>query len=160
MTFIFLAKILPVLHFVKNSFINWKCQNFTKSNSPCYFWHLTKNISNNFSSTSFPPLPPLFHPNGTTVINFLLRPLLRIQHWMVLKSSLPRLHLLDYIMPDVFFELSGPNPWRAYGPDGVFRCSQKLCFCACTLFGQTFLSHLLTSTFPSCWKFSYIQPVP
>ncbi|MPC24675.1 hypothetical protein E2C01_017762 [Portunus trituberculatus] len=56
-----------VLQLAKHSFINRKCQNLSNSNSPCDFWHLAKNISNNFISSSF---PPLFHPDGTTAISF------------------------------------------------------------------------------------------
>ena len=56
-----------VLQLAKNSFINRKCQNLSSSNSPHDFWHLDKNISNNFSSSSF---PPLLHPDGTHAISF------------------------------------------------------------------------------------------
>ncbi|MPC38994.1 hypothetical protein E2C01_032513 [Portunus trituberculatus] len=49
-------------------FINRKCQNLSKSNSPHDFWHLAKSISNNFTSSSF---PPLFNPDGTTAISSL-----------------------------------------------------------------------------------------
>ncbi|MPC69949.1 hypothetical protein E2C01_064183 [Portunus trituberculatus] len=55
-----------VLQLAKHSFIGRKCQNFSNSNSPRDFWHLAKNISNNFTSSFF---PPLFHPDGTTAIS-------------------------------------------------------------------------------------------
>ena len=45
-----------VLQLAKNSFIHRKCQNLSRSNSPRDFWHLAKNISNNFTSSSFLPL--------------------------------------------------------------------------------------------------------
>ncbi|MPD01540.1 hypothetical protein E2C01_097072 [Portunus trituberculatus] len=45
---------------------------------------------------------------------------------------------------DVFHALVGLNPRKAYGPDGA----------------KLFQLCLSTSTFPSCWKFAYIQPVP
>ncbi|MPC13625.1 putative RNA-directed DNA polymerase from transposon BS [Portunus trituberculatus] len=45
---------------------------------------------------------------------------------------------------NVFRALAGLNPWKAYGPDGA----------------KLFQLCLLTFTFPSCWKFAYIQPVP
>ena len=52
-------------------------------------------------------------------------------------------------------------PSLAYGPDGVppivlRKCASVLAPCLVKLF-QLCLS---TSTFPSCWKFVYIQPVP
>ncbi|MPC47400.1 hypothetical protein E2C01_041145 [Portunus trituberculatus] len=55
-----------VLQLAKHSFINRKYQNLSNSNSPRDFRHLIKNISNNFTSSSF---PPLFHPHGTTAIS-------------------------------------------------------------------------------------------
>ena len=61
---------------------------------------------------------------------------------------------------DVFHALAGLNPRKAYGPDGVppivRNCASVLAPCLVKLF-QLCLS---TSTFPSCWKFAYIQPVP
>ncbi|MPC33155.1 hypothetical protein E2C01_026498 [Portunus trituberculatus] len=47
---------------------------------------------------------------------------------------------------DVFHALAGLNPRKAYGPYRVLRIVLKNC--------------LSTPTFPSCWKFAYIQPVP
>ena len=55
-----------VLQLAKNFFIHRKCQNLSRSNSPRDFWHLTKNISNNFTSSSFPPLAQL---DGTNAIS-------------------------------------------------------------------------------------------
>ncbi|MPC59035.1 hypothetical protein E2C01_053050 [Portunus trituberculatus] len=55
-----------VLQLAKHSFINRKCPNLSNSNSPCGFWHLAKNISNTFTSSSF---PPLFHHAGTTALS-------------------------------------------------------------------------------------------
>ncbi|MPC45216.1 hypothetical protein E2C01_038908 [Portunus trituberculatus] len=55
-----------VLQFAKHSFINRKYQNLSNSNSPSDFWHLVKNITNTFTSSSF---PPLFHPDGTITIS-------------------------------------------------------------------------------------------
>ena len=55
-----------VLQLAKNSFIHRKCQNLSRYNSPRDFWHLAKNISNNFTSSSF---PPLVQPDGTNAIS-------------------------------------------------------------------------------------------
>ena len=62
---------------------------------------------------------------------------------------------------DVFHALTGLNPRKAYGPDGVppivlRNCASMLAPCLVKLF-QLCLS---TSILPSCWKFAYIQPVP
>ncbi|MPC54878.1 hypothetical protein E2C01_048807 [Portunus trituberculatus] len=57
-----------VLQHAKHSFINRKCQNLSNSKSPQDFWHLAKNISNNFTSSS---ILPSFHPDGTTAITCL-----------------------------------------------------------------------------------------
>ena len=58
--------VKSVLQLAKNSFIHRKCQNLSRYNSPRDFWHLAKNISNNFTSSSF---PPLVQPDGTNVIS-------------------------------------------------------------------------------------------
>ena len=80
----------------------------------------------------------------------------------------PSLPPSDYIMPfikisynDVFYALSGLDSRKAYGPDGVppivlKNCASVLAPCLVKLFRLC----LSTSTFPSCWKFAHIQPVP
>ena len=55
-----------ILQLAKNSFIHRKCQNLSRYNSPRDFWHLAKNISNNFTSSSF---PPLVQPDDTNAIS-------------------------------------------------------------------------------------------
>ncbi len=62
---------------------------------------------------------------------------------------------------EVFYALSGLNPRKAYGPDGVppivlKNCASVLTPCLVKLFRLC----LSTSTFPSCWKYAYVQPVP
>ena len=160
-----------VLQLAKNSFINRKCQNLSRSNSPRDFWHLANSISNNFTSSSF---PPLFQPDGTTAISSISKAELFAQTFAK-NSTLDDSGLVppspppsDYFMlpikifrNDVFHALSGLNPRKAYGPDGVppivlRNCASVLAPCLVKLF-QLCLS---TSTFPSCWKFAYIQPVP
>ena len=56
-----------ILQLTKNFFINRKCLNLSNSNSSYDFWHLANNISNNFTSSSF---PPLFQPDGYTAVSF------------------------------------------------------------------------------------------
>ncbi len=66
------------------------------------------------------------------------------------------------ILPnDVFYALSSLNPQKAYGPDGVppivlKNCASVLTLCLVKLFRLC----LSTCTFPSCWKYAYVQPVP
>ena len=55
-----------VLQLTKNSSIHRKCQNLSSSNSSRDFWHLANSISNNFSSSSF---PPMFQPDGSTAVS-------------------------------------------------------------------------------------------
>ncbi len=74
----------------------------------------------------------------------------------------------DSFMPDieilpneVFYALSGLNPQKAYGPDGVppivlKNCASVLTPCLVKLFRLC----LSIFTFPSCWKYAHVQPVP
>ncbi|XP_050710739.1 uncharacterized protein LOC126995293 [Eriocheir sinensis] len=69
--------------------------------------------------------------------------------------------VIKILQNDVFYALSGLNPQKAYGPDGVppivlKNCASVLSPCLVKLFRLC----LSTSTFPSCWKYAFIQPVP
>ncbi len=70
---------------------------------------------------------------------------------------MPQIKILNN---DVFYGLSGLNPQRAYGPDGVplvlKNCASVLMPCLVKLFRLI----LSTCVFPSCWKYAYFQPVP
>ncbi|KAL7634036.1 UNVERIFIED_CONTAM: hypothetical protein RMT77_015361 [Armadillidium vulgare] len=62
---------------------------------------------------------------------------------------------------DVISALSELNTKKAYGPDGIppavlKTCASELAPCL----GKLFRLCRSTSTFPSCWKRSLIQPVP
>ena len=59
-----------VLQLAKNSFIPRKCQNPSRYNSPRDIWHLAKNIFNDFTSSSF---PPLVQPDWTNAISSVSR---------------------------------------------------------------------------------------
>ncbi len=160
-----------VIRLTKNSFINKNFQNLFNSNSSKYFWHLAKNISNTFSSSSF---NPLLKPDGTTATSSVSEIELFAQIFSansILDDSghIPSTYTpSDSFMPvikilhnDVFYALSGLNPQKAYGPDGVppivlKNCPSVLTLCLVKLFGLC----LSTSTFPSCWKLAYVQPVP
>lgn len=54
-----------ILQLTKNSFINNKCQQLASSNSSTDFRHLAKKISNNFTTSS---LPPLLNLDGRTAV--------------------------------------------------------------------------------------------
>ncbi len=74
----------------------------------------------------------------------------------------------DYTLPiikilknDVFYALSGLNNQKTFGPDGVppiilINCASVLTPCL----AKHFQLCLSTSTFPSSWKYAYVQPVP
>ncbi|MPC22787.1 hypothetical protein E2C01_015813 [Portunus trituberculatus] len=142
--------VKSVLQLAKHSFINRKCQYLLNSNSPAYdLWHLVKNISNNFTSSSF---PPLFHPDGTTAISSVSKAELFSQTFA--KSSTlddsglvpPSPPPSDYFVPtlkvlyyDVFHALAGLNLGKAYEPDGVTpivlkNCASVFALCLTKLF--------------------------
>ena len=150
-----------VVQLAKNSFIHRKCQNLSRYNSPQDFWHLAKNISNKFTSSSF---PPLVQPDGTNAISCVCKAELFFQTFannstlddsgLVPPSPLPS----DYFMlpnkilrNDAFHALAGLNHRMACGPDGVHpivlrNCASVLAPCLVKLFELS----LSTSTFPSC----------
>ena len=144
MRFILLPGIMPsVLQLAKHPFILRKCQNLSRYNSPRDFWHLAKNLTNNFTSSSF---PPLVQPDCTNAISSISKTALFAQTFadnstlddsgLVPPSPSPS----DYFMlPIKILRNAGLNPRKAYGPDGVppTHCSPKLCLRACTLPSQT-----------------------
>ena len=58
---------------------------------------------------------------------------------------------------DVFHALAGLSPRKAYGLDGIPPFVLRNC---ASVPSHTFSTLSSTSTFPSYWKFAYIQPVP
>ncbi|MPC11033.1 hypothetical protein E2C01_003686 [Portunus trituberculatus] len=129
-----------VLKLAKHCFINRKCQNLSNSNSLCAFYHLAKNISSNFTSSSF---SPLFHSDGTTAISSVSEAKLFSQifaknstPWMILGLSLSLLLPLTIscVQSEFFIMVFSIPSESLWGPS---YCSQKLCFCACTLHVQT-----------------------
>ena len=113
-------------------------------------------------------------PDGSTAVSFISKTELFAQTF-ALNSTLDDSGLIppspppsDIIMPlikitynEVFYALSGLDSRKACGPDGVppivlKNCASVLTPCLVKLFHLC----LSTSTFPSCWKFAHIQPVP
>ena len=140
-----------ILQLTKNSFINRKCQNMSDSNSSHDFWHIANNISNNFTSSSF---PPLLQPDGSTAVSSFsiaeqfVKPLLSTLFKMILGIFLLLLHpLTTSFIKFKFFIMTFP----------VFskNCTSELILCLVKLLRLC----LSTSTYPSCWKFAHIQPV-
>ena len=141
------------------------------ANSPRDFWHLAKNISNNFTFSSFPRMS---HPDGSTAVSSISKAELFAQtfaHNSTLDDSgliPPSPPPSDYIMPfikitynDVFYALSGLDSRKAYGPDGVPPIVLKICASVLSPCLVKLL-HLCVSTctFPFCWKFAHIKLVP
>ncbi len=61
----------------------------------------------------------------------------------------------------VFHELSGFNPRKSYGHDGVPPIVVKSCaFLLPPYLVKLFRLCLSSPTFPSCWKYAYVQLVP
>ncbi len=113
----------------KTSFIKRKCANLSNSNSSKDFWHLTRNICKNFTSSSF---PPLLNRDGTSTVTSISKAELFAETFSA-NSFLDNLgHILpthphsDSTLPvmrilnnDVFSALSGLNPQKVCGPVGV-----------------------------------------
>ncbi|MPC17220.1 hypothetical protein E2C01_010069 [Portunus trituberculatus] len=145
-----------ILQLAEHYFINRKCRNLSNFNSPLDFWHLDRNIPNNFTSS---------FPDGTTAISSISKAELFSQFfvntppWMI-EFVPPSPPPSDYFMPsikvlhnDVFHALTGLNPRKAYGPDGVPLIVLKNCFCVCSLPGQNL------STMPIDFYLSFLLEV-
>ena len=160
-----------ILRSAKNTFIRNKCSELSNSNSSRSFWHLAKNLSNNFTSSSF---PPLFRSDGTIAVSSTDKAELFVETFSS-NSTLddsgavpPSPPPSNTVMPsikilskDVFSTLSGLNVNKAYGPDGVPPVVLKNCASVLTpCLGKLFRLCLSSCTFPTCWKFALIQPVP
>ena len=118
---------MPNLQPTKISFIN--SQNLTNSSSFRDFWHLSNNISNNFTSSAF---SDLLQSDGSTAISSFSKAELFIQT-VAINSTLDSTgHILStlpasvYFIPkikilyyDVFHALSDLDCRKAYGPGGV-----------------------------------------
>ncbi len=160
-----------IFRLTKNNFINRKRQNLASSNSSRDLWHLAKNISSNFTSSSF---PPLLNPDGSTAVSSISKAE-RFSQTFCNNSTLDDpghipptyspsdsfMHIIKILPNEVFYDLSGLSPQKAYGPDGVPPIILKNCASVLTIsLVKLFRLCLSTSTFPSCWEFSYVQPAP
>ena len=160
-----------ILQPTKNFFINRKCQRLSNSNSSRDFWNLANNITKNFTSSFF---LPLLQSDGPTAVSSFSKTELSAQTFATNSNLDDTGHISptpppsDYFIPkfkilyyDVFQVLSGLDPRKVYVPDGVppvvlTNFAFELAHCLVKLF----LLCLSTSTYPSCWRFAHIQPVP
>ena len=133
------------------------------------FWHLANNISNNFGfhlsllcinqmapQLSFLPLK--LNPSFKSLLPTLL--------WIILGICLLLLHPLTTSSLNLkFFNMTFSRHSLTLILGGLRSgwslscCSQKLSFRSRSLPSETFFC-LSTSTYPSCWRFGHIQPVP
>ncbi len=81
--------------------------------------------------------------------------------FLLLIPPLTFMPVIKILKRKVFYALPELNPGKAYGPDGVHPIVLKKCASVLTPFlVKLFRLCLSNSTFPSCWKFAYVQPVP
>ena len=160
-----------VLRSAKTNFIRNKCSELSNSNSSRSFWHLAKNLSNNFTSSSF---PPLFRSDGSIAVSSTDKAELFVETFSsnstlddsgALPPSPPPsdsvMSIIKIFSKDVFSALVGLNSNKAYGPDGIPPVVLKNCASVLTpCLGKLFRLCLSSCIFPSCWKFALIQPVP
>ncbi len=69
--------------------------------------------------------------------------------------------LLKFLKSDVFYAFSGINPRKAHGPDGVppiFLKNSASLLTPCLV--KLFRLCLSTSTFPACFMYAYVEPIP
>ena len=160
-----------ILRLSKTSYIRRKCDNLSNSYSSRSFWHLAKSLQRNFTVSSF---PPLFRSDGTTAITSSDKASLFTQVFSnnstlddsgasppTLSPSNSFLPTIKILSKDVFSALSGLDPTKACGPDGISpvvlkNCASVLEPCLSKLFRLC----LSTQSFPSCWKFAHVHPVP
>ncbi|KAL7640560.1 UNVERIFIED_CONTAM: hypothetical protein RMT77_008835 [Armadillidium vulgare] len=160
-----------ILRDTKNSFLRRKCNNISGSSSSRPFWHFAKNVNSNFASSSF---PSLVSSDGSTTVLPSSKAELFAQTFAVNSTlddsravptpSTPSNSFMPKLVisfKDVTSALSELNTKKAYGPDGIppvvlKTCASELASCL----GKLFRLCLSTSTFPSCWKRTLIQPMP
>ena len=160
-----------ILRNTKKSFIQNKCNNLLGSASSRPFWHLSKNINSNFTSSS---IPPLQLPDGSTAPTSSSKAEVFVQTFAS-NSTLDDSDATPPILPpsnfsipeiiitysDVVSALTELDSQKAYGPDGIpplvlKSCARQLAPCLLRLFRLC----LSSGSFPSCWKRALIQPVP
>lgn len=136
------------------------CNVLSNSFSSYSFWHLTKNVSNNVSSSSLLPLLKLqwfIPPSLPTKLNSSLKLLPPVPPCTILVIFLLLLTscLKSNFLQNMFSPMCAPD---VIPPVVLNNCVSERTPCLGKLF-HFYLSSS-TSTFSSCWKFALIQPVP
>ena len=171
-----------IFQLTKNSFIDRKLQNLSYSRD---FWHLANNIFNNFTSSFF---PSLLQPDSSTTVSFFSKAELFAQTFATNSTLDDTRHIppcpptSDYFIPKSKFFImtffmpslalilgwltvigrrNSNRPTGPYGPDGIHPVDLKNCASDLAPYLLKLLCLCLsTSSYPSCWKFVHIQPVP
>ena len=160
-----------IIRKAKRTFINKKCADLSLSPTDKSFWSLAKNISNNFTTSSFPPLFRSDH----SIANY---PTEKATLFASLFSSNSTLDDSDTPPPPVspptepmplpifssrkvYRVLSHLEVGKAHGPDGITprvlrECASELS----PVLARLFRLCLKSQTFPSSWKHALVQPVP
>ena len=160
-----------VLRSCKSNFIKRKCSLLSSSNSGRPFWTLVKSLRHNLSSSSF---PPLFRSDGSVATSPAEKANLFAEIFSstsvlndsgisppVLPVSSPPMPAIKISNKDVTKVLNELKIHKASGPDGIPSIVLKNCASALApVLGKLYRLCLSTCSFPSCWKFAIIQPVP
>ena len=155
----------------KSSFIKQKKSRLTNNPSTGALFSLSKNISTNFCKSSF---PPLFHTDGTIAVSPTEKANLFGSRFSANSSlddseaAAPPIKPLTNPMSSPIFSvrrvrraLRSLKTNKAYGPDGIpprilKEFAEELAPVLCRLFRLI----LKTSSYPSSWKHTLVQPVP
>jgi len=160
-----------IIRKVKRAFIKKKCADLSSSPTDKSFWSLAKNISNNFCTSSFPPLfrPDQSIANSPSEKAALFGSLFSSNSTLddsvaPLPPTLPPtdpMPLPIFSSRKVYRVLSKLNVSKAYGPDGVPPCVLRECASELSpVLARLFRLCLKTQTFPSSWKHALVQPIP
>ena len=160
-----------LLRRTKSQYIRVKCSAMADSNNPKHIWSLTKNITNNFSSTS---IPPLHTPDGITATSPLEKANIMAKNFAKNANlddtghnhpaPLPLSHPMGHIIfsyTKVYKILSKLDVTKAYGPDGIPPRVLKECAAELSnVLARLFKLCIKTSIFPAQWKHALVQPIP
>jgi hypothetical protein len=160
-----------ILRNTKHNFIHNKCKNASENPSSRSFWSLIKQITKNFTPSSF---PPLFSTDGSVVSSPEDKAALFVDRFStnsnvsdfgispptILPLSEPSLKPIFFSYRDVHCALLKLNVRKAYGPDGIPPVVLRECSGAlATVLTKLFRLILKTKIFPSSWKQAVVQPV-
>ena len=156
----------------KSKFLKSKCNSVANDPSSRSFWSLAKQISKNFTPSSF---PSLFRPDGSVASSPGDKAAIFLENFAS-NSSLDDtgvpppviLPLTEPILPsfflsvrDVLRALELLDVRKAYGPDGIPPVVLKKCArVLAPILTKLFRLILKTNIFPTPWKLAAVQPIP